>query len=68
MVGLPGGEKILMTCLAVWIQYRRVTDRQTPQASILGQHSARYAYASRGNEQIGQTAFICAVFRRLLFT
>jgi len=29
MVGLPGTEKSLKVCLAVWIQYMSVTYRQT---------------------------------------
>ena len=29
MVGLPDGETILRICIAVYTQYRRMTDRQT---------------------------------------
>jgi len=29
MIGLPCGEEIMTICLAVFIEYRNVTDRQT---------------------------------------
>ena len=54
MVWLSDGEKkTLMTCLAVWTDYRRVTDRRTDgRTDILPRHSPRYAYASRRNNVV----------------
>ena len=46
-------KKTLMTCLAVWTDYRRVTDRRTDgRTDILPRHSPRYAYASRRNNVV----------------
>jgi len=48
MLWLQDGEKSLMICLTVSIEYRRVTDRQTDRRTdkrtdILQRHSPRYA-------------------------
>jgi len=49
MVGLPDGEKTLRMSITVQTQYRRMTDGQT---DILPRHSLRYAYASRGKNDM----------------
>ena len=44
-VWLPKGEKSLLICLAISVEYWRVTDRQTDRwTDILQQHSLRYAW------------------------
>jgi len=50
---LPDGKKFYDLYVAVWTEYRRVTDGQTKgqtdrQTIIFSQHSPHYAYASRG--------------------
>jgi len=49
MVGLPDVEKTLRICVAVWAQYRRVTDRRID--THLATAYTRYAYASRSKNK-----------------
>jgi len=56
-------KKTLRICVAVYTQYRRLTDGQTGRQTdgrtdILPRYSPRYAYASRGNDETRRSHFV----------
>ena len=51
MIGLPCGVKTMTICSAVFIQYQRVTDRQTTDGRTDGQTDGQNWYINIARQQ-----------------